>query len=142
MLLELKDLAQSLNAASVSVGQTDDHLVPYPNKPLFEIALDETGQVAAMRYVVRDEGPETKRFQRLRKYKCSKGGSQESTPGFNIDPLFLLRQGEDERAFRKELSSFRRPLRRGGCRRCPLGKRAWTSSLPDAIRTGRAGTRP
>ena len=113
MLLELKDLAQSLNAASVSVGQTDDHLVPYPNKPLFEIALDETGQVAAMRYVVRDEGPETKRFQRLRKYKCSKGGSQESTPGFNIDPLFLLRQGEDERAFRKELSAFQKALKAG-----------------------------
>ena len=49
-------------------------------------------------YVVR--GPraaDAEIFNASRKYKCRKGGLQESTPGFKIlDPLFLLRQGEDE----------------------------------------------
>jgi hypothetical protein len=113
MLLELKNLAGSLSAASVTAGRTDDHLVSYPNKLLFEVAIDASGGVVAIRCVGRKEPSDIEKFQRLRKYECSKGGLRESTPGLNIDPLFRQKQGGDEKEFRKEVSAFQKALKAG-----------------------------
>jgi hypothetical protein len=107
MLLELHDLGLSLQRAGVPLALTDDRLVPYPKRLTFQADLDADGLVAA----VRPLAPE--RVARLRKYECSKGGRRESTPGFNIEPLFRPKPGEDEKVFRGEVSAFQKALRTG-----------------------------
>jgi hypothetical protein len=107
MLLELRDLSLSLTSSQVTAARTDDHLVTYPNRPVFQIDLDSNGQVVAVRPLDRIH------TTHLRRYKCSTGGLQESTPGFNIEPLFRAAQGEDEKAYGKDVAKFAKAMEKG-----------------------------
>ena len=108
MLLELWDSARSLSAAGVSAGETDTHLKPYPRRAAFFVDLDEKSHITAIRAANPDE------VTRLRKYETSAGGLRESTPGFNIDPLFGPCQPNDEKSFRKDIGAFKKLLEKGG----------------------------
>src|SRR5262249_37606791 len=118
MLLELRDLALSLERSGIRAEKVDDRLVPFPKQPAFQVDVDDQGQVTALRVV------DTDRTARLRKFECSKGGMRESTPGFNVAPLFRPRPGENETAYRKEVGSFQKALKKGAMRpeesRCRL----------------------
>src|SRR3954471_16633435 len=107
MLLELRQLSDSLKAAGVTPGRSDDHLVAYPNRPAFEVTLDADGTVAGVRPLERE------RVTRLRKYECSKGGMRESAPGFNVPPLLGPKEGEEE-AYREEVTALLRALKKAG----------------------------
>jgi len=107
MLLELWDSARSLAEAGVVAAETDAHLKPYPKKAAFILDLDAESHITAVRPV----DPET--VARLRKYETSTGGSRESTPGFNIDPLFRPCK-EDDKNYRKDVGAFKKQLERGG----------------------------
>lgn len=108
MLLELRALAESLRQAGITATHWDDCLVPYPARPTFEIRLTHEGQIVGVKALA----PE--RVATLRKYECSTGGMRESSPGFNVDPLFVLRDGEDSKEFTRELKKFQTGVKRGG----------------------------
>jgi hypothetical protein len=77
MLLELRQLSQSLLAANVTASSRDDHLVAYSSsKPLFRVSLTEAGEVRSL------EPVEKSKLTELLKYRVSSGGDQESVPGF------------------------------------------------------------
>lgn len=108
MLLELRQLSESLKAANVAVGERDDHLVGYSKaKPLFRVELNETGKVQAVRPVSREVAA------RMVKYEVSKGGARESIPGFNVPPLLVPTGAPDERsATEKAITQFAKLLRK------------------------------
>ncbi len=108
MLLELRELSRSLAECRVVPDQTDDHLVSYPKRVVFQIDLDSDGKVKAVRPLL-----DSARVATLRKYVCSKGGRQESTPGFNIDPLFRSGPAEDKKVYQKDVSNFQKALKKG-----------------------------
>jgi hypothetical protein len=90
MLLELRQLSESLIRANVAVGQQDDHLVTYSKgKPLFRVTLDKESQVRTISLIAKE------RVGILLKYEVSKGGARESAPGFNVPPL-LIPTGTDQ----------------------------------------------
>src|SRR5262245_54236030 len=108
MLLELRDLSRSLQDAGITVSRTDDHLVAYSrSRPAFWVEVDSGGRVCTVRPI------EQEAVARLRKYECSSGGYRESTPGFNIDPLYRPGPGESKEAYEKEVAAFARDLERG-----------------------------
>ncbi len=107
MLLELRDLVNGLQTVGVGAPQRDDHLVSYPKRPLLFAELSSEGQVACV------SAPDAERISRLLKYETSKGGARESTPGFNIDPLYRAREGGEEE-LRRLVGDFKKALDRGG----------------------------
>jgi hypothetical protein len=111
MLLELHDLSRSLLRAGVSVGQTDNHLVPYRKQAAFQVCLKADGQVAGVHPMTPDA------LAQLRKYEVSKGGLRESAAGFNIACLFRPKQGEDENAYGKEVVAFQKALKNQAIRK-------------------------
>lgn len=86
MLLELRQLSESLAAAGITVEQQDGHLVGYPKgKQLFRVALDAEGQVRSLTPLADEVA------RRLVKYELDTGaGRGVSTPGFNTPPLFAV----------------------------------------------------
>ncbi len=87
MLLELADLDRSLSDAGIVPKVTEQRIQPYPRRPALEVKLSRGGQIAGLRPL--DEG----KVQAIRKFECSKGGLRESTPGFNVDPLWRTKAG-------------------------------------------------
>ena len=100
-------LSRCLQEAGVVTTRTDDHLVPYPNRPGWEVRIDTDGCVTGFHLVPLEQ------VRVLRKYECSKGGLRESTPGFNIEPLFQPKADQDRRQFSRELSNFMSAVRKG-----------------------------
>ena len=87
MLLELADLDRSLSDAGIVPKVTEQRIQPYPRRPALEVRLSRGGQIAGLKLL--DEG----KVQAIRKFECSKGGLRESTPGFNVDPLWRTKAG-------------------------------------------------
>jgi CRISPR-associated protein (Cas_Csd1) len=100
MLLELADLDRSLRDAGIIPGVTEQRIQPYPRRPALEVRLDRDGQVAGLRLLGSDQ------LQAIRKFECSKGALRESTPGFNVDPLW--RAGKGDRPFELWLKEWRK----------------------------------
>ncbi len=87
MLLELKDLDRSLSDAGIVPKVTEQRIQPYPRRPALEVRLSRSGQITGLKSL--DES----QVQAIRKFECSKGGLRESTPGFNVDPLWRTKAG-------------------------------------------------
>jgi hypothetical protein len=100
MLLELDDLDRSLRVSGITPGVTEQRIQPYPRRPALEVLLAEDGQISRLRLL--DKG----QLQAIRKFECSKGGLRESTPGFNVDPLWRARQRD--RPFNDWLKEWRK----------------------------------
>lgn len=83
MLLELHDLDRCLRAAGLAPGVTDQRIQPYPNKPALEVRIGCEGQIAALKLLQDEQRKAVRKF-----FATPKGGKQESTTGFNVDPLW------------------------------------------------------
>jgi hypothetical protein len=85
MLLELYELNRSLRAAGITLGATDNRIQTYPNRPALEVRVNSEGLVDRMSLLRKEQ------LEAIRKFECSTGGLRESTPGFNVDPLYRMR---------------------------------------------------
>jgi len=102
MLLELHDVDSSLRSAGVAVGISDKRIQPYPNRPALEARIDPQGQIVSPRLIPRDA------LGAMRKFERSTGGLRESSPGFNVDPLFRLKSGAEAKNFQEQVRVARR----------------------------------
>lgn len=90
MLLELHDLDSVLRAAGITPKVTEKRIQPYPRRVTLEVRLDRYGRVTGLKRLADDQ------VRAIRKFESSQGGSRESTPGFNVEPLWrtsLAREG-------------------------------------------------
>lgn len=88
MLLELHDLDRSLRHAGIAPGVTDQRIQPYPRRPALEVRLSSDGQITGLKLL------DAEQVRAIRKFECSKGGLRESTPGFNVEPLWRTQDGD------------------------------------------------
>lgn len=102
MLLELHDVDRSLRTAGVAVGISDKRIQPYPNRPALEARIDPRGQIVSPRPIPRDQ------LGVMRKFERSTGCRRESSPGFNVDPLFRLKSGDQAKRFQEQVRLARR----------------------------------
>jgi|GEM_PF-806039 len=102
MLLELHDVDRSLRSAGVVVGISDKRIQPYPNRPALEARIDAQGQIVSPRMIPSDQ------LGAMRKFERSTGGLRESSPGFNVDPLFRLKSGDEAKTFHEQVRLARR----------------------------------
>ncbi|HEX8204149.1 MAG TPA: hypothetical protein VF590_26970, partial [Isosphaeraceae bacterium] len=105
MLLELYDLHRCLREAGIIVGLTDNRIQRYPNRPALEVRLDLDGNVTSANLLPRD------RLEAIRKFECSTGGSRESAPGFNVDPLYRVNPKADVREVNKDFKELGKKLK-------------------------------
>jgi hypothetical protein len=107
MLLELRQLSQSLGTAGVNVPSWDGHLKSYSkSNPVFRVTISEAGQVRDVARVAKDQATV------LLKYEVHGGGSRESIPGFNVPPLLAAKESEREvveEAVKRFLKRVKRP---------------------------------
>jgi hypothetical protein len=102
MLLELHDVDRSLRSAGVALGISDKRIQPYPNRPALDVRIDQHGQIVSPREIPRDQ------LGAMRKFERSTGGLRESSPGFNVDPLFRLKSGDEAKYFQEQVRLARR----------------------------------
>ena len=114
MLLELADLDRSLRDAGIIPGVTERRIRSYPKRPALEVRLGRDGQISGLKLL------DDEKLQSIRMFKCSTGGSEESTPGFNVDPLWRAKAGD--RPFKDWLKEWRK---------------AWKSAAADPAKCAR-----
>ena len=95
MLLELRQLSQSLRSANVTVEERDDHLVGYSKaKPVFRVDLGVLGDVRGVSLLDRNQ------VDVLLTYQIDTGaGRGVSMPGFNAPYLFRAKEAEEKVVF-------------------------------------------
>ena len=91
-------------AASIIPGVSDKRIQTFPNRMTLEVRIDPACQITGVSLIQRD------RLDSLRKFECSAGGLRESTPGFNVNPLYRVNQGVDNESFKKIIKKFSKNL--------------------------------
>ena len=104
MLLELHDLDRCLRNAGIAPEVTDQRIQPYPNRPALEVRLGGAGEIKSIKLLQTDQ------LRAIRKFECSKGGLRESSPGFNVDPLWRTTAWEGGQSFDDGLRAMEKRL--------------------------------
>lgn len=102
MLLELYDVNQSLRAAGIILGKSDNRIQTYPKRPGLEVRVDAEGDIVGVAVLGKQQ------LEAIRKFECSTGGMRELTPGFNADPLFRIRAGVSQDAFDEAIKAIKK----------------------------------
>ncbi len=105
MLLELFELDKGLRGAGIAVGLSDNRIQSDPKRPALEARVDRAGRVVCVS-VLPMEGLEA-----IRKFESSTGGMRESTPGFNVDPLYRRKTAVDEDTFNSLLKDLKKEVK-------------------------------